>query len=655
MLRKTVYGCAIFASSLLLFLIQPIMAKAVLPWFGGSAGVWTTAMLFFQAALLLGYLYAHWTSSHLSPRVQIAVHVTLLAGSLFLLPIVPLTTWKSAGAPALQILAVMARSIGLPFLLLSANGPLVQTWFARTKTALPYRLFAVSNAASLAALLLYPALLEPWIGTHSQLFLWSCCYGCFALLAGAAGFLSASGASLESAKEPSPAWRDKALWIGLAACASALWLAVANTLSQNVAPIPFLWVLPLGIYLLSFTLCFGGDGFYRPRLYRWALPASWVPMVYCIARSSSVGLKTAIAAFSVALFVCCMFCHGELARRKPHPSQLTAFYLMLSLGGALGGLFVGVIAPGVFNRYLELPVALMACILLFLGILLRFPRARIVRFAVLAIAALVVAQRFGDSNIRVVARSRNFYGALQISETGTGESAQRILTNGSIYHGAQFLSADRSRQATTYYGPQSGAAAALAQAGPGPRRIGLIGLGAGTLAAYGREGDYFRFYEINPAVIQVAWEQFRFLKESRGKVEVVTGDGRLALESEPPQQFDVLILDAFSGDSIPMHLLTREAFSLYFSHLKPGGILAAHISNRYLDLGPPLAALAKDRGAALRVLQNAPNLSQGVQPSVWALLAASDEQLPQSGDRLFPRVAKRVWTDEYSNLFETVR
>jgi SAM-dependent methyltransferase len=661
---RLLYASAIFLSSSLLFLSQPMMAKVLLPWLGGSAGVWTACMLFFQVALLAGYLYAHCIARYLSGRAQSATHMALLFASVATLPVNPSGGWKFSGAesPVLSILGLLTVSIGLPYFVLSTTSPLMQAWYAReSETHFPYRLFALSNLASLLALLAYPLSIEPLLSSRTQLALWSAVYLIFVLLAGFLALRSQSKPLL-----PAPSLSEGALaarpllWISLAACASSLWLAVANHLSQEVAAIPFLWVLPLGLYLLSFILCFDRAGWYRPRVYRWILPAAWITMSLRLAFPSSIaGFKWEFLLFSVALFVCCMFCHGELARLKPDPRQgLTLYYLSIAAGGALGAVFVALIAPQVFSSYLELPIAVAANVIL--GQALLYGRASpryLARLAAVAAIAFLAATRFSGSDGGTL-RLRNFYGALRIVDSGASPATIRALYNGTILHGLQFLSPTDSRSPTTYYGPQSGAALALESRRALGRRVGVIGLGVGTLAAYGRAGDYFRFYEINPAVVRIASTYFRFLSDSSARTEIVTGDGRLALEREQPENFDVLILDAFSGDSIPVHLLTIQAFQSYFRHLRPGGIVAVHVTNRYLDLPPVIEAVAAALQKQILLIRNGADRNREVDASVWSLLSDTHEALRDFEWRS-PRQSTtrkiRPWTDDYSNLFQIVK
>jgi SAM-dependent methyltransferase len=647
---RLLFGCTIFAGSLLLFLIQPMMAKAILPWFGGAAGVWACALFFFQAALLAGYAYAWWSARYLAPRTQAVVNLMLLAASLLLLPVAPRASWKPTGPdePAARIVGLLAVSVGLPYFLLAANGPLMQVWFARSaKPAFPYRLFALSNLASLAALLLYPVGLEPLLSVSHQLRGWSVAYAAFAVLAGAAavlGPLAATPLAAARAAASSVPTNDRLLWLILATCPSILWMATANTLSQSVAPIPFLWILPLSIYLLTLILCFDRDGWYRPAIYRIALPASCLIMGWCAGdRGAGMDVQWTIALFAAALFVCCMFCHGELARRKPDPELLPSFYLNLAAGGAAGGLFVSILAPMLFSGFLELPIGVTLCVLLAIALLygVRSPR-RLVRLTLFAAAGFFVAVQMDALFSQTRVRVRNFYGALRVMDKGP----VRILANGAIHHGAQFLDPARRRVATTYYGRRSGVGRAIAALPAGPRHVGAIGLGTGTLAGYARPGDDFRFYEINPDVIALARTQFHFLQECAGSVEVVPGDGRLSLERETGQRFDLLAVDAFSGDAIPVHLLTAEAFRLYLARLQPDGVLALHITNRYLNLAPEVMALAANAGLEARVVRNSPDPDEDVYESTWVV---AHRGTPSA------EPAVRLWTDDYSNLLGALK
>jgi spermidine synthase len=668
------YGFTIFLSAFLLFQIQPMIAKMILPWFGGSASVWTTAMLFFQTALLGGYLYAHWSARRLKPGTQAFVHAALLSVSLLLLPVAPSAAWKPAGSedPGLRILGLLAISIGLPYFLLSTTSPLIQAWYARKhRAALPYRLFGLSNLASLLGLLAYPVVVEPFVTLRQQSLGWSAAYAVFAALGIAAAFASrgqrAGGGALAT-EEPAteadrpPKLSEQALWLLFAGCASTLLLAVTNHLTQNVASIPFLWVLPLGLYLVTFVLTFDYERLYDRKVFLWLMVLALAGMAYGLASwNSHTSLKLVVPAFSAGLFICCLFCHGELVKRKPAPQYLTSFYLMLSLGGALGGLLVGLVAPRVLPAYFELPIALAACSLIML-LAIDHRRQRLIAAvgwttaAVVLLAAGYYMVSYGKS-VRVMAR--NFYGGLRVQEYNQGtDDETRAIVHGTVTHGMQHTLPSRRREALSYYGPGSGVALAAAHLRHSSLRVGVIGLGAGSLAAYARPGDVFRFYEINPLVEKLARSEFTFLADCRGKVDVVLGDGRLSLEREPDQRYDLLVVDAFSGDAIPVHLLTKEALELYFRHLKPAGILALHITNTHLDLEPVVEKLAGTLGKRALLVSTDSDGSRGIYRSKWALLsraALASPALQEAAEDLAKRPGLRVWTDEYNNLIQILK
>jgi len=656
----------IAASAALLFVIQPIVAKNLLPRFGGSAGVWVTCAMFFQVMVLLGYLYTYWITRFPGPAVRTVVHLSLVVVSLSVLPLRTPAAW-TAGNPTLSLLLGLALSVGLPFFVLSTTSPLVQSWYAGLRGAyLPYWLFALSNSACLLALLAYPLAVEPMLTASAQLRFWSAGYLFVALLitmaaiANRARTFEGEPATRQAGLAPGKASLSRSfLWIVLAACPSALWLAVANYLSQEVAAIPFLWVLALTLYLLSFVVCFGWEGWYRPALFRWLLPVAWIGIGWRIGLSRAIGeLRVDIAVLLAALFILCLFCHGELARTKPAPRrQLPFFYLMAATGGAVGGIFVALVAPAVFSSYLELPVSLVATMLLSLHLIYGIAsRGQLIRWGAVATAAFVAASAFHGEAARV-ARVRNFYGTLQIRDSGEGDRAIRTLYNGRTAHGVEFLSAPRRHSPTAYYGPRSGVGLLLAAAGKPNRRVAIVGLGAGTLAAYGRAGDLFRFYEINPAVIQAASANFHFLGDSAAAVDVAQGDGRLRLEQEPPQSFDLIVLDAFSDDAIPVHLLTREAFQVYFARLCRESALAVHITNSYLDLNPVVESLAAAMGKSVVHIHSAADPGEQTFAADWDIVSGwstTIEKLQRFADPARPKPGP-LWTDEYSNLFQVWR
>lgn len=676
----------IFLSAFLLFQVQPMVGKLVLPWFGGSAGVWTTCLLFFQSLLLLGYLYAHLVVRHLSHGAQVRLHGSLLLLALLTLPLRLHPLFRPAGGsePLGHLLGLLTLTVGLPYLLLSTTGPLVQAWVAR-RGQVPYRLFALSNLASMLALFSYPLLVEPYFPLRSQSWLWS------------AGFLLFSGlvftlarrnthevrpAEEEASPLAAPGRGLKFLWMTFAAVPSMLLMATTTHLSTNVAPIPFLWVLPLGLYLLSFILCFDGSRWYRRGPFLGLLAVllplmslslrpdfRWIDYrleLLSSAASWLAAVRGQILLFSLGLFAACMVAHGELARHRPHPRFLTGFYLRLSLGGALGGIFVAWVAPRLFTTYLELPLGLAATAALGAIALAWDPpprhRRKLAGAAALALAALALglhALRLDrDSDRITVARGRNFYGTLAVFDNP--EKTWRTLAHGTITHGGQFLDPAKADLPVTYYSRHSGVGLAIDSLGERPRKLGLVGLGAGSLAVYGRSGDRIRFYEINPLVEPFARRHFSYLAHARGAIEVVLGDARLSLEAEANQGYDLLAIDAFSSDAIPVHLLTREAFELYLRHLAPGGVLAVHVSNRYLDLQPVVRASADALGRAASVVDTESEEEEGAYGSTWVLLARDKAffERPAFRGKDFVKplpTASLVWRDDFSNLFRALK
>ena len=757
--------------------MQPLIAKLILPWFGGSAAVWTSCMLFFQMALLGGYAYAHWVNGQ-AGRKQTAVHLVLLALSFLSLPILPNPAWKPQGVedPLLRILGLLAATVGLPYFLLASTSPLLQSWYSRSNGgAMPYRFFALSNAGSMLGLLTYPVLIEPYLTSGQQAWMWSISYVAFVLVCGVVAWRSrdshgtpSSDAAVSAGAKPS--WSDRFVWMGLAACASALLLAVTNHLTQNIAAIPFLWVLPLSLYLLSFILCFDSDRWY----WRWlfirlgavALPA----VAYAISTESEISdLKVALGFFCTALFVLFMVCHGELARRRPAPAYLTSFYLMVSVGGAVGGLLIGFAAPYFLNGLYDLPivVSLTGFMLVYLLWLERgraaskaFSEASVpgtssvgtaslgttgvgspldkVVIAVLALALIgyiavrLAAARFGypvflkapflsatyDSPVLLgiagliaayifwrgrgalddkslnegfvtfviaaglaigiagfLARdtwnnvkdsrllARNFYGALRVydQESSGSMGPVRTLRHGTIDHGEEFLLPQNQRFATTYYAVNSGVGLAIQKLQvSGPINVGVIGLGAGTIATYARSVDHYTFYDINPLVLHIARTEFRFLRQCLAPNEVVLGDARLSLEREPSKQFDMLAVDAFSGDAIPVHLLTRQAYRLYWRHLKPDGVLAVHVSNKYLNLGPVVALSAAEDGKQAMMISNEADDEKEIAASDWVLVSSrpgffDQPEIRDADEKIEPIPGLRTWTDDYSNLYKILR
>ena len=687
------YALTIFASAFLLFLLQPIVAKQILPWFGGSAAVWTTCLVFFQTTLLLGYAYADFSVRRLKPRTQVRLHTVLLLLSLAVLPIIPGAFWKPTGeeSPIPMILGLLAVTIGLPYFVLSTTSPLIQAWFAREHPGRsPYRLFALSNLASMLALLGYPFLLEPWIATRLQAWGWSAGYVLFVALciatarkgglrADVSAFpISASvredanvalddhaqGDRQGKRAAPPPSLARQALWCALAATSSVLLLAVTNHITQNIAAVPLLWILPLSLYLLSFILCFDGKGWYYRETIFAMLAAALGVMGWTLADPSlthMLGLQ--IAACCFGFFLACMFCHGELVTLKPAPRYLTRFYLMISLGGALGSIAAGVVAPLVFTANFDLAIALLACGLL----LLWQTRKEKLVFPVLALVSLLFTAGCGVWSMKefyrdTVYASRNFYGVLRVQDSGTEEvDRRRTLVHGTIMHGKQYMHPHFRNEPTSYYTRNSGIGRLLEAMHPrtDPIRVGIVGLGAGTLAVYGAKGDVYRFYDINPDVVSIARRDFSFLKDSDATIELAIGDARLSMEREPPQHLDVLVIDAFSSDAIPVHLITREAVEVYLRHMNPDGVIAYHVTNRFLDLVPVVEGIAQQLG--LRALWiSDPGLDPLGSTSSWVLLARNparldDPRLTDFATEIEPRRDWRVWTDDFNNLVQVLK
>jgi hypothetical protein len=692
-----VYALTIFVSSFLLFLVQPIIAKQIVPWFGGSAAVWTTCLTFFQLVLLAGYAYSDLVQK-LSAKRQTVLHIALLLISLAAMPILAGEHWKPLGDedPLWRILGLLAATIGLPYFMLSTTGPLIQSWFAREQrnpavAQRAYRLFALSNFGSLLGLLAYPFAIETWVTTRHQALAWSAGYGAFVLITvivavralrsssgGSAGTaLSGPSDAPADAPEAAPRWPDVALWFSLAAVATMLLLSVSSHITQNVASIPFLWVLPLSLYLLTFVIAFEGR-----RGQGWYLRESMMLPALVLAAFMAWGLMTddgildieyAIPLYLAGLFLICLFCHGELARAKPAARYLTRFYFMIALGGAAGGLFVSMVAPHVFPFYWELPLALVLAGLLGVWIALRSVqgplRAVFLGGSLISIGVCGHYTRayVSDIGFDSIYAARNFYGTLRIKErvyAGSQEPVRRLV-HGVILHGLQDMSPERRQFPTTYYGPDSGVGLAIAEAGrrhPAGIRVGVIGLGVGTLAAYGRKGDVIRMYEINPQVIDVAQREFTYISDSPARVEFALGDARLVLEREVPQRFDVLVIDAFSSDSIPIHLMTREALAVYAKHIQPDGVIAFHVTNRYLALAPVVKQIAEEAGFQVALIEDEPlNDARGLMAlSDWVLVSKSPTLL-RSPDIVHktipvePIAGLKTWTDDFNTLFRVLK
>jgi spermidine synthase len=689
MLFAAIVGLGAF----LLFQVQLLLGKQLLPWFGGTSAVWTTCLLFFQTALLAGYAWAHILTDRLSPRRQRDAQIALVGAAAGLLlwrafawpsPLTP-GPWARPGAadaPVLSILLVLASTIGLPFVALAATSPLLQAWFARLRPGTsPFWLFALSNAGSLAGLVSYPLVVEPLLPVRAQGRLWAAAFGLYAVglawCAVAAGRAPVSTAPVgprteERGEEPakeSAGRGGRLVWLALALFPSVMLAAVTSHLTQEVAAVPFLWMLPLALYLLSFVLSFAWPDAFRPA-WRVALAVAAGLAVAGLHGALLMKAPARVGLWSAVLFVYGMAGHGELARLRPAAGRLTAYYLTIAAGGALGGVLTAVVAPVAFSGYWELHLGVLAGPLAVLaavagrddgeGRQLRLLAGLGTAALAVALAADAVGERAGVERV-----SRSFYGVLRVERVSAGDPDEHVkLTHGRITHGLQLAAPGRRAETTTYYGPASGVGLALVRhpkrvAGL-PLRIGGIGLGVGTLAAWGRPGDAVRFYELDPEVARLSEGErpvFTFVRDARGRASVTLGDGRLSLEREEPQAFDVLAVDAFSSDAVPVHLLTREAFEAYRRHLAPGGVLAVHVTNRYLDMKPVVRGAA----AALSLhVAHVPSVERTTRwSSDWMLVAADRGLLDDeavSAATLPPMAGGAVlWTDDWSHLLGVVK
>jgi hypothetical protein len=762
----TSYAATIFLGALLLFQVQPLVSKHILPWFGGSPAVWTICLLFFQTLLLAGYAYAHVCDRWLRPRQQAILHMVLLgaAAALLLADILPEKrgeNWDGLD-PAWQILLILTVSIGLPYLVLSATGPLLQAWFGRVFPGRsPYRLYALSNAGSLIALLSYPFLFERVFDLPQQARIWSWAFVMFALLCGYIAMKLRRGnpppqpspqgggsrtAYNRSAPSDRPRLLDYLLWLVWPALACIMLMATTNHISTDIAATPLLWVAPLALYLVTLILAFDRPHWYRPTIvavltlaaiyaaglvhkervgsisiYDCGTPGWVYQMIVQRVADKDVDVPPAELEFRIgargflvanlaAMFGVCLICHGELVRRRPDPRDLTSFYLMVAAGGALGGMLVALVAPAAFNAFFEWELSLFAAALLGVGLLLRsivnfafgeldakprpsqflvLPPLAIMALLAAAIVLLDLTAFLQPRDAGTVHRVRNFYGALAVRERDGDDPQARnyILRHGAITHGAQFIHSTRRREPTTYFGGTSGIGRTIdylksASPGAGGMNIAVVGLGVGTLAAYIDAGDWVTFYELNPAVVETAengaW--FTYLRDCRergGQVAIKLGDARLSLEREQQEgetpTYDLLVLDAFSGDSIPMHLLTSEAFEIYLARISTNdtststagsphegeGAIAVHISNRFVDLEPVLRGAAERFRLDCLRIHNKANRAGAIYSADWIILSRNEELMRQLATFAREKSASSahaiLWTDKRSSLFDVLK
>ncbi|MCC6946466.1 MAG: fused MFS/spermidine synthase [Bradyrhizobiaceae bacterium] len=722
-LLLAVYGVAIFLSASLLFSVQPLFAKLVLPSLGGAPAVWSVALVFFQAALLAGYLYAHLITVYLPGRQSVIVHLLVMLAATVALPLGIASGW---GRPPSQwtelwLLGLFAASIGLPFFALSANAPLLQAWFARTghpSAHDPYFLYAASNVGSFAALLSYPFLVEPLTALSQQTRFWSGLFVALIVLIALCGLLLVQTRNALPAvprdggkAEQTPGWKDALIWIALGAVPAAYLVAVTAHISTDVAAVPLLWVLPLALYLLTFVIVFQTKPIIPHDVFLKIQPYAVALLLAALIFKDLNNIFAVIAINLGAFFVTAMVCHGELVRRRPAARHLTSFYLWLATGGVIGGIFSGLIAPNIFNWVAEYPLLIVAGLLCRPG--LTIPREwrawlsmlgalALVAFAVLCIRVLgiwpdalsfrgmvgvvllVVALFLAHDTLRLagafacvlvliyayiaetgtVTTVRSFFGVHKIYESISGGAGVRVLMHGTTIHGAQriehVVAQRRGRPATiTYFGPQSPMAAAFdgVKKNKGrPIRVAVVGLGTGTVACFLDQEDALDFYEIDRTVVQIALDpaKFEFVSSCKPDSRVILGDARLMLEDAPDAHYDLIVMDAFSSDAVPVHLLTREAMALYLRKLAPGGMIVSHVMNRHMELASVVAGIAAANGAATRVMHSSYFESeQYIFGSSVAAVARTDEDfgvLRNSGDWAMQEPAGRVWSDDYSNI-----
>ncbi|MEN9762730.1 MAG: hypothetical protein RI906_2556 [Pseudomonadota bacterium] len=709
------FALTIFVSAFLLFQVQPMVGKFILPWFGGSPAVWTTAMLFFQSILFAGYVYAHLVASRLPPRQQRLVHVVVLAlacaAALFVLPHAAL---KPTGdeTPVLRILLILALSVGLPYFCLATTGPLLQHWFTLSGSrGSVFRLYALSNVGSFLALFSFPYVFEPWLELPTIGRLWTAGFWVFAALCLASAILMARHAggttaptqtSATPATSQAPSGRTRLAWVLLPALASLAFIATTDHLSHDIAPEPRVWITTLALYLLTFIIAFDNPRWYRPAL---TAATCLIAVLFLAGRAQipalfgmhwGYGVSELRWLHYIALFLICLLCHGELYRRRPtDPKYLTTFYLWMSFGGACGGLFVTLVATNVFDDYYEWPLCLALAVLLACRVLW-FGKATAAQtpgyshgygrsLALMTLSGLLIACAFWWDNPmrgRVSSaqgvidthldQSRNFYGVVAVKERRFPERPDmdhRVFYSGQITHGIQYLS-DRWRSAaTTYYAKDSAVGETLqwAMERKPSLQVALIGLGAGTLATYARPSDIYDFFEINPEAVRVAETYFDNLSQAKTRqLRIILGDARLRIEQmSSDQKYDVIVLDAFSGGGVPVHLLTREAFKAYAQHLKPDGHIAINITNAYLNLYPVVKAQAQALGMGFRNKFQERDMARYVRENQWFVMSHDRDYFARypsinrllrddKGRELGPEnlhiEGVPLWTDHFSSL-----
>ncbi len=734
---RLIFTLTIFISSALLFLVQPMIAKMILPRFGGSPGVWNTSMVFFQGSLLVGYGYAHVTTKWLGPRRQAIAHIVVLALALIALPIALPGSfiWKEGQGGALEVLIVLALAVGIPFTVVSAGAPLLQRWFAATgdkHAADPYFLYSASNLGSLLALLAYPLVVEPRLRLGEQIRLWSFgFFGLLTLMAACALVVWLRGAKSapihevpvvvppegdeHAARTETPAsLKQRLFWIALAFCPSSLMLGVTTYLTSNIAPVPLIWVVPLTLYLLTFILAFAKKPVLSSALLGRILPLVITPVALLMVLEASEFMVLLSAIHLLAFFVVALLCHTQLAKSRPGADRLTEFYFYVSLGGVLGGIFNAIIAPTLFTSLFEYPLVLALALYFRPKPRSLTPSARadrwdvlypvgvlLLSFAIALIAKMKMEPSAGRTALamgvpllltflaadrpkryslsmlafftsmsvsqiavggHIIEAYRSFFGIHRVESYAGDLGTYHHLMHGNTLHGTQNLDGPYKGKALSYYEQTGPIGQVMTTLGPRFQTEALVGLGVGSLAAYGQPGQRITYYEIDPGVIRVATnpELFTFLRDCKAAWNIDLGDARLELTRAADHSYDIIVLDAFSSDSIPVHLLTKEAFEVYKSKLKPGGLIAVHISNRYLNLAPVVgnAALAIGMQA---VLENDDERTRwGKMASIWALLYADRSDLgaltrDSRWGNLDPDPLRPTWTDDYSNIVSVLK
>jgi spermidine synthase len=679
----------IFISAFLLFQIQPILAKMALPFFGGGAAIWTACMLFFQIFLLLGYLYSHCLTKLSNLNHQILIHSTLVGASLLFLPIVPFARDISFGwqAPQFEIIFSLFIGIGFPYFVLSSTAPLIQKWYSFIpENSEPYRLYSLSNLGSLLALLSYPFLIEPNMPTDLQVITWSIGYGVFAALILLIGyqlygrFLSSSKIIVDTdQRESVPNSASVLLWLLFSAASVILMVSTTSAMTQNIPPTPFLWILPLCIYLLTYIICFNKNKWYARKYCFILFSGCSIAAVLMFFIGTQFNIFVQVAIYSSILFFACMLCHGELARLKPNNHKLTSFYLVMAVGGVIGSIFTSLVAEHIFTQYYEFPVGVAIVYLLFScslwkeNINNKLSRKAKKQNSYFAVASIVGMLAFSSYFLKLdnvyykddVYNSRNFYGTLSVKDFKEVEQPARMLFDGTTSHGTQSLSEASRDIPTSYYRFDTGVSLALQKFNVNqPKKVGVIGLGTGTLAAYGNSGDEYVFYELNPDVELAAKNYFSYLSTSKAGVSIRIGDARVTLQSEfeksGSREYHVLVVDAFSSDSIPVHLLTLEAFQLYWQHITEGGLLVLHISNNHLDLLPLVATLSKKVGKKMQHFYSASDDSNE-HVAEWVVVTnnnkfyTNEEIANRATYFKLSNEQQVLWTDAYSNLLSVIK